>query len=126
MNDAEAFALTMGILFFAAAFFYLAYVFALRFFGKKTEGEFCGREIKNDIPYEMSPFLVSFSDERGKRHTEKYKLGTYIKPYKMGQKFTVYYFPKDTSRFIVWDISLIHVFLMAAAGGAVFLFLAFR
>lgn len=126
MNDSKAFALALGILFWAAAVFYLVYVLVLRFFGKKAEGILSGYEINNDIPYGMTPPLISFRDEKGKLHTGKYRISTPIKPYKIGRKLTVYYSPKDTSKFIVWDISLLVTFLLITFGGAVFFLLSIK
>lgn len=126
MNDSKAFALALGILFSAAAVFYLVYVLALRFFGKKAEGFISGYEIYDDVPYGMTCPLISFSDEKGNVHTGKYRLSSPIKSHKPGRKLTVYYFPKDTSKFIVWDISLLITFLLIAFGGGFFFLLSIK
>lgn len=126
MDDPKSFALALGVLFSAAAVFYLVYVLALRFFGKKAEGFISGYEIYDDVPYGMTCPLISFSDEKGNTHTGKYRLSTPIKHYKTGRKLTVYYSPKDTSKFIVWDISLLITFLLITFGGGFFFLLSIK
>ncbi|MDE7289556.1 MAG: hypothetical protein K2N71_08685, partial [Oscillospiraceae bacterium] len=73
MNDSKEFALAVGILLSAVALFYLVYVLALRFFGKRAEGFLSGYEIYDDVPYGMTCPLIAFSDDKGNVQTGNYR-----------------------------------------------------